>query len=101
MTRNIRGEAPSMVLHVLATAHRPLRLGEITSQVDLAGPTVARVLRGLEEDGVVTGDLPLGQRRGQHVLYSLDHARLHAVLQPWLDYVTGADSNEAKSGEHT
>lgn len=98
MTRNIRGEAPSMVLHALATANRALRLGEITAQVDLAGPTVARVLRALEEDGVVSGDLPLGQRRGQHVLYSLNRDRLADVVKPWLDYITGKDDAGGRGG---
>lgn len=89
--RHIRGDAPTMVIHALAQAGEPLRFGDVVERVDLASPTVGRVLAELEDAGVVKGDLPRGKRSGRGVLYSLDRDRVHAIVDTWRAYLDGND----------
>lgn len=87
--RHIRGDAPSMVIHALSSSDGPMRFGDVVDAVDLAGPTVARVLSDLEKAGVVTVDLPRGQRAGRSVLYSVDREQLTSIVDAWRAYLTG------------
>lgn len=90
LSRHVRGEGPSLVLHALSTSPVPLRHGEIVDRVDLAATTVTKILASLEESGVVTADLPRGQRLGKTVYYSVDRAHMLELLHGWLEYITGS-----------
>lgn len=53
---------------------------EILETVPMAMVTMHRHLSELEHLGVVSADVPVGQRRGRRVTYSLDRVRAQELL---------------------
>lgn len=58
-----------------------LTVGEITERLDVAGPVIARTLRALVDDGLVTAVRDTDDARTKHVsLTGLGREKLNAVL---------------------
>ena len=74
------------ILRFLA-ANGPSTRGDIVDAVSATEPSVAKHLLALEETGAVRADLEPGRRHGRSPRYSVDEARVKALLAAHLDYL--------------
>lgn len=83
--------ARSDIIRVLATADQ-MTYGDLHERVGIRNSTLHRHLRVLEEFGVVSADLPLGERQGRGVRYSIRRDRVESLGQAWMRYLFGEGS---------
>lgn len=61
--------------------HGPSYYGDILEGVGSSPSSLARTLKYLEQDlGVITGDVPLGERRGRAPRYSLNQSKVREAI---------------------
>jgi DNA-binding MarR family transcriptional regulator len=69
--------------------HRTLTVGEITDRLDVAGPVIARTLRTLLEDGLVSIERDTNDARTKHIsLTATACETLHALLPGYFAIIT-------------
>lgn len=62
--------------------HGPSYFGDILAEVGSSPASLARTLRYLEQElGIISGDVPLGERKGRAPRYSLDHAKVRDAIE--------------------
>ncbi len=74
------------ILHELST-RGPLLRTEIARALDVAPNSVIAHLKGLEESGLIVADIPVGERAGRRVHYSINAAGVVEVVDTLLAYV--------------
>ncbi|WP_375141411.1 ArsR/SmtB family transcription factor [Arthrobacter sp. STN4] len=72
--------------------HGPAARGDIVANVGASEASVAKHLLLLEEAGTVVADVEPGRRHGRAPRYSVDRARVRALLEAHLRYMTDPTS---------
>lgn len=68
----------------------PLTVPELAAAVGSSTMSAYRHVLALEEAGLVTGDLPVGERAGRTVSWSVDVDAVRRVPHTWLSHVLGS-----------
>lgn len=76
------------ILRHLST-HGPTGAADLARELGTDANTARRTLQGLEDAGLVTADVPPGQRRGRMVMFTVQPERLEYLLAALKDYLLG------------
>lgn len=68
-------------------------LGDILESLGFKESTTQKHLVELEELGVISGDIPMGRRRGRSVNYSLNADRIKQILEAHMAYLLTGDTS--------
>lgn len=68
---------------------------EIAREIDVLQGTMSAAMLQLEEWGVVVADVPLADRHGRVVTYTLERQRLSDLIDLWRSFVTASDAPSA------
>jgi len=66
--------------------------GDLARELDVLQGTMSAAMLQLEDWGVVAADVPLADRHGRVVTYTLDRQRLNGLIDLWRSFVTAAGS---------
>lgn len=69
--------------------HGPTGPSELMRELGMLQGTVSAALRQLEQWAVVASDIPVEQRRGRTVTYTLNRERLQQLIDLSRDYIIG------------
>lgn len=90
MSAPIRGEATLLVLRAMGKAEGPVRYKVLRESTELSNASISRALGALEEAGLVSADLPAGERRGYGVMWTLHRDKLDEAFTRLYNFATGA-----------
>lgn len=79
----------SIVRHLWT--HGPSTGTAICRSTGISAPTFSLAMQQLEKWNLTTGSIPSHERHGRAVTYVLDHDRVQALVNLWLNYVQGHD----------
>lgn len=69
--------------------HGETRSAELAEALGTDPNTVRRCLKQLEDAGIVTGSVPVGQRRGRAVFFSVDPKELKSLMKSLENFLLG------------
>ena len=83
--------ARTELLRALSLSGTALTTTELAALVSMNRVWTLKHLQAMEEHGIVTGDIPVGERHGRLVKWSVEKKRLEELAVTWLEYASGQD----------
>lgn len=66
---------------------------ELSKATGISAATLSLAMQQLEQWNVVSTDIPVEQRHGRAVTYTLDRNKIKALVDSWMGFVQGQDAD--------